>query len=98
MTKVSVEVWHKVHAEKAPDEVITTADARQALQDKGLVVIDRGIVWINRDLKDKIEPFDGDIFEHMRHKVCGDGVPLWGTIHHARVRNWLYLEPKNALI
>jgi len=63
VTKVSVEVWHKVHAEKAPDlKSSQRRDARQALQDKGLVVIDRGVVWINRDLKDKIEPFDGDVF------------------------------------
>jgi len=32
-------------------------DARQQLQDKGLVVIDGSMVWINRSVEEIMEPY-----------------------------------------
>jgi len=32
-------------------------DARQQLQDKGLVVIDGSMVWINREVEANMEPY-----------------------------------------
>ena len=58
VSKVSVGLWHKAHADKSPD--LTPAkrkDARQQLQDKGLVVIDGNMVWINRSVEEIMEPY-----------------------------------------
>ena len=48
---VSADQWHEAHRLKSPD--LTTSqrkDARQGLQDKGVVVSHEGKVWINNDL------------------------------------------------
>jgi RecA-family ATPase len=48
---VSADQWHEAHRLKSPD--LTTSqrkDARQGLQDKGVVVSHEGKVWINKDL------------------------------------------------
>ena len=48
---LSVGQWHDAHKSKSPD--LTSAqrkDARQGLQDKGVVTVHEGKVWINRDL------------------------------------------------
>ena len=53
-----VKLWHKAHADKSPD--LTPAkrkDARQQLQDKGLVVIYGSMVWINREVEEIMEPY-----------------------------------------
>ena len=58
VNKVPVSDWHKAHADKSPD--LTPAkrkDARQQLQDKGLVVIDGSMVWINREVETNMEPY-----------------------------------------
>ena len=58
VSKVLVGLWHKAHADKSPD--LTPAkrkDARQQLQDKGLVVIDGSMVWINRSVEEIMEPY-----------------------------------------
>ena len=58
VNKVPVSGWHRAHADKSPD--VTPAkreDARQRLQDKGLVVIDGSMVWINRDVEPNMEPY-----------------------------------------
>ena len=58
VNKVPVSDWHKAHADKSPD--LTPAkrkDARQQLQDKGLVVIDGSMVWINREVEANMEPY-----------------------------------------
>jgi len=58
VSKVPVKLWHKAHADKSPD--LTPAkrkDARQQLQDKGLVVIDGSMVWINREVEANMEPY-----------------------------------------
>jgi hypothetical protein len=58
VTKVPVSYWHKAHADKSPD--LTPAkrkDARQQLQDKGLVVINDSMVWINREVESNMEPY-----------------------------------------
>jgi hypothetical protein len=50
-TQMSVNRWHDLHKDKAPD--LTAAqrrDARAGLQDKGVIVIDGGKVWVNRDV------------------------------------------------
>ena len=59
-SKVAVGLWHKAHSDKSPD--LTPAkrkDARQQLQDKGLVVIDGSMVWINREVETNMEPYLG---------------------------------------
>jgi len=58
VSKVPVSLWHKAHADKSPD--LTPAkrkDARQQLQDKGLVVINDSMVWINREVEANMEPY-----------------------------------------
>ncbi|MDA9824824.1 AAA family ATPase [Alphaproteobacteria bacterium] len=58
VSKVPVGLWHKAHADKSPD--LTPAkrkDARQQLQDKGLVVINDSMVWINREVEANMEPY-----------------------------------------
>lgn len=50
-TQMSVSRWHDLHKDKAPD--LTAAqrrDARAGLQDKGVIVIDGGKVWVNKDV------------------------------------------------
>ena len=50
-TQMSVNRWHDLHKDKAPD--LTAAqrrDARAGLQDKGVIVIDGGKVWVNKDV------------------------------------------------
>ena len=58
VSKVPVKLWHKAHADKSPDLAPDSRkDARQPLQDKGLVVIDGGMVWINREVEEIMEPY-----------------------------------------
>ena len=58
VTKISVKEWHKAHADKSPDLAADSRkDARQPLQDKGLVVIDGNMVWINRETEANMEPY-----------------------------------------
>ena len=58
VTKVPVSYWHKAHADKSPDLTPTKRkDARQQLQDKGLVVINDSMVWINREVESNMEPY-----------------------------------------
>ena len=58
VSKVSVGLWHKAHADKSPDLTPSKRkDARQQLQDKGLVVIDGSMVWINREVEEIMEPY-----------------------------------------
>ena len=60
VTKISVKEWHKAHADKSPDLAADSRkDARQPLQDKGLVVIDGNMVWINRETEANMEPYSG---------------------------------------
>ena len=50
-TQMSVDRWHDLHKQKAPD--LTAAqrrDARAGLQDKGVIVIDGGKVWNNKEI------------------------------------------------
>ena len=52
---VSVDVWHDAHRSKSPD--LTSAqrkDARQGLQDKGVVTVHEGKVWINKGLAENV--------------------------------------------
>jgi hypothetical protein len=59
-TKVPVSYWHKAHADKSPDLTPTKRkDARQQLQDKGLVVITDSMVWINHEVEASMEPYSG---------------------------------------
>ena len=58
VNKVPVSDWHKAHADKSPD--LTPAkrkDARQQLQDKGLIVLNDSMVWINREVEANMEPY-----------------------------------------
>ena len=58
VSKVPVKLWHKAHADKSPDLAADSRkDARRPLQDKGLVVIDGGMVWINREVEANMEPY-----------------------------------------
>jgi len=58
VNKVPVSDWHKAHADKSPDLALCDRrDARQQLQDKGLVVIDGSMVWINREVETNMEPY-----------------------------------------
>ncbi|MDA7720187.1 AAA family ATPase [Alphaproteobacteria bacterium] len=58
VSKVPVGLWHKAHADKSPDLAADSRkDARQPLQDKGLVVIDGSMVWINREVEANMEPY-----------------------------------------
>jgi 5S rRNA maturation endonuclease (ribonuclease M5) len=48
---LSVDQWHEAHRSKSPD--LTSAqrkDARQGLQDKGVVTVHEGKVWINKEI------------------------------------------------
>lgn len=48
---LSVGQWHDAHKAKSPDLTPQQRkDARQGLQDKGVVTVHEGKVWINRDL------------------------------------------------
>jgi len=56
--KVPVSDWHKAHKAKSPDlNPAKRKDARQQLQDKGLVVITDNMVWINRGVEEQMEPY-----------------------------------------
>jgi len=45
--EVRVQQWHDAHKAKAPDSTSgARRDARDALQKKGYVVIDKGRVWL----------------------------------------------------
>ncbi|MGA1066856.1 MAG: AAA family ATPase [Alphaproteobacteria bacterium] len=58
VSKVPVGLWHKAHADKSPDlDPSKRKDARQQLQDKGLVVISDSMVWINREIEANMEPY-----------------------------------------
>lgn len=54
-TKMSVSRWHELHKQKAID--LTPAkrrDARAALQEKGVIVIEDDKVWINRQIEENV--------------------------------------------
>ena len=56
--KVPVSDWHEAHKAKSPDlNPAKRKDARQQLQDKGLVVITDNMVWINRGVEEQMEPY-----------------------------------------
>lgn len=56
--KAPVRDWHEAHKDKSPDlDPAKRKDARQQLQDKGLVVITDSMVWINRDVEEQMEPY-----------------------------------------
>lgn len=56
--KVPVSDWHEAHIVKSPDLTpVMRKDARQQLQDKGLVVITDNMVWINRGVEEQMEPY-----------------------------------------
>ena len=53
--KVPVSAWHEAHGSKSPDLSATQRkDARQGLQDKGVVVVDSGTVWIHRETESRV--------------------------------------------
>jgi hypothetical protein len=53
--KVPVSAWHEAHGSKSPDLSATQRkDARQGLQDKGVVVVDSGKVWIHRETESRV--------------------------------------------
>ena len=77
VNKIYVKEWHQAHAYKSPD--LTPAkrkDARQQLQDKGLVVIDGSMVWINRETEANMEPYLNSEDEIPAQNVGGVGYPL----------------------
>jgi len=54
-TKMSVSRWHELHKQKAID--LTPAkrrDARAALQEKGVIVIEDDKVWINKQIEENV--------------------------------------------
>lgn len=52
---VTLSDWHDAHARKSPDLTPSQRkDARQGLQDKGLVVVDSGRAWINGDVEKRL--------------------------------------------
>jgi hypothetical protein len=54
-TQMSVERWHDLHKEKAPDAgAAQRRDARAGLQEKRVIAIDGGKVWINKDLDENV--------------------------------------------
>ena len=54
-TKVTLSDWHDAHARKSPDLTPSQRkDARQGLQDKGLVVVDSGRAWVNSDMEKRL--------------------------------------------
>jgi len=58
VSKVPLGLWHKAHADKSPDlSPSKRKDARQQLQDKGLVVISDSMVWINQEVEAYMEPY-----------------------------------------
>ena len=58
VSKVPLGHWHKAHADKSPDlSPSKRKDARQQLQDKGLVVVSDSMVWINREIEANMEPY-----------------------------------------
>ena len=55
-TKVTLSDWHDAHARKSPDLTPSQRkDARQGLQDKGLVVVDSGRAWVNSDVEKRLQ-------------------------------------------
>ena len=58
VNKVAVEEWHQAHADKSMDlDRMQRKDARQRLQDKGLVVVDNKMAWINKSVEEVMEPY-----------------------------------------
>ncbi|MDA8855950.1 hypothetical protein N9I82_02375 [Alphaproteobacteria bacterium] len=52
---VPVSAWHDAHTLKSPDLTKGQKGSdRQALQNKGLVVVHEGKCWINNDLSEKV--------------------------------------------
>jgi hypothetical protein len=52
---MSVSRWHELHKQKAID--LTPAkrrDARAALQEKGVIVIEDDKVWINKQIEENV--------------------------------------------
>ena len=50
-----IAAWNEAHKRKSPDLTPEQRNtARQALQDKGLVVVDNFMCWINSDLDDNV--------------------------------------------
>ena len=55
LTLLSQTAWNDAHKGKSPDLTPEQRNtARQALQDKGLVVVDNFMCWINSDLDDNV--------------------------------------------
>ena len=53
--RVPIAAWNDAHKGKSPDLTAEQRNtARQALQDKGLVVVDNFMCWINSDLDDNV--------------------------------------------
>jgi len=49
--KVSVATWHEEHNAKTPSATRQSRNrARDALQNKGIVVIDKGHAWVDYDV------------------------------------------------
>ena len=47
--EIAVNAWHKEHVKKAPDATASNrSKARDALQLKGYIAIDNGVVWVRR--------------------------------------------------
>ena len=52
---LSVGQWHDAHKAKSPDlSSAQRKDARQGLQDKGVVTVHEGKVWINKGLAENV--------------------------------------------
>ena len=53
--QVTVSMWHEAHKNKTPDVTAgKRRDARAALQNKGVIVIDNNKVWINKGLDSNV--------------------------------------------
>ena len=53
--RVPIAAWNEAHKGKSPDLTPEQRNtARQALQNKGLVVVHEGKCWINNDLSEKV--------------------------------------------
>ena len=54
-TIISASLWHDAHKVKSPDLTPQQRkDARQGLQDKGVVTVDEGKVWINKEIEKNV--------------------------------------------
>jgi hypothetical protein len=54
-TIISSSLWHDAHKVKSPDLTPQQRkDARQGLQDKGVVTVDEGKVWINKEIEKNV--------------------------------------------